>query len=169
MFKIVLMLFFIFFNSLNAYELEDEIKVVLIGKLSKYIDWEEKNNNDFVITILKNPFNKLFDNIYKDKIIQTKNVKIKYIDNIDDLTSTNVLYIPKVSTSELKKILKKTENKNILTISDMRNFASRGGMIQILFYSQLAKLKINLKSAQQEKLQIRASLLQISDVIKGDM
>ena len=85
------------------------------------------------------------------------------------MTSTNVLYIPKVSTTELKKILKKIKNKNILTISDMRTFASRGGMIQILFYSQLAKLKINLKSAQQEKLQIRASLLQISDVIKGDM
>lgn len=166
--RVLLILIFILYSHLNAYESEDQIKAVIVGKVAKFIKWEDKQSENFVITILNNPFEKLFENIYKDKKIHSKNVEIKYIDNIDDLSFTNILYIPKMNTEKLKQILKKIENKNILTISDMRNFAIKGGIIQVNFHSQLAKLKINLAGASKENLQIKASLLSISDVINGE-
>ncbi len=154
--------------SLNAYETEDKLKVIIVGKVAKYITYSEDNFDTFTITVLNDPFDGLFDKIYIDTKIKSKPVKIVYIDDINNLNSTNVLYIPKVSHSELSHILKKTEDKNILTISDNRGFASRGGVIQLYFVSQKLKLKINTASAKKKNIQIAPMLLRISDVVKGD-
>ena len=166
MYKVIILLSLLI-SSINAYEEEDKVKVVIVGKVAKYIKWRNNSSEKFVITVLKNPFNDLFDTIYKSKKIHKKDVEIKYINNIDKLTDTNILYLPKVNSTELNKVLKKIKGKHILSISDMRSFAQKGGMIQISFASQRAKLKINLQSTDRENLQVKASLLKISDVIKG--
>jgi len=164
----IIIFFLILTLSLNAYETEDKLKVIIVGKIAKHISCNKKSVDTFTITIFKDPFNGLFDEIYRDKEIKSRSVKIVHIDNIDNLTSTNVLYIPKVSYSELSHILKKTEDKKILTISDNRGFASRGGVIQLYFVSQKLKLKINTSSAKKKNIQIAPMLLRISDVVKGD-
>ena len=47
-----------------------------------------------------------------------------------------------------------TYEKNILTISDLRGFAQKGGIIQIYSMSQKLKLNINLQKAQKENIKI---------------
>jgi len=165
----VIFIFIFFINySLNAYESEDKLKVVIVGKVAKYVEYQNEISDNFIITILKNRFGTLFDDIYKDKKIKSKPVKILYIDNIDQLSLTNILYIPKVNSQELSKIFEQTHNKNILTISDMRGFAQKGGVMQLYFVSQKIKIKINTNSASRQNLKIKSTLLRISDVVKED-
>lgn len=166
MYRLIFILFLVLTN-VNAYESEDKLKVIIVGKVAKFITWDNIAHDKFVITILKNPFDNLFDKIYRDRKIHKKDVQLKYINNINDLTFTNILYIPKVRSAELAKVVKETKSKNILTVSDMRGFAEKGGMIQIAFSSQQAKLKINMDNTDKENLHIKASLLKISDVIQG--
>jgi len=164
----ILLVFLLLMSNLLSYESEDKLKVVIVGKVVKFITWDEQQKSGkFVISVLKNPFETMFDDLYKGKSIQGKNVELKYIENIDELEDSNVLYIPNVSAAELNKILKKIENQKILTISDMRGFVQRGGMIQIGFSSQKAKLKINVDNTAKANLEVKASLLKISDVVKG--
>lgn len=164
----VLILFSLLFNTLNAYESEEKLKIIVIGKIAKFIKWEPSKNKVFTITILNNPDDTLFDEIFLNKKIQGKNVKLIYIDNIDQLSITNILYIPKTDSKALLNILKKTKNKNILTVSDIRGFADKNGIIQISFVSQKVKLKINLNEANKSRLKISLSLLRIADVIKDN-
>jgi len=102
------------------------------------------------------------------KKIHNKPIELKYITNIDDLGTTNILYLPQSNTKNLLKILQKLQGKNILTVSDIRGFAEKKGMLQIYFVSQKPKLKINLDQAHKHKLKISLSLLRIADVIRGD-
>jgi len=166
--KVVLSIFFLL-TSLYAYESEDKLKVIIIGKVAKYITYENAQNLDnFVITVLRNPFENLFDDIYKNKRIKSKPVKISYIDHINELESTNILYIPNVNARELSDILYKTQNSNILTVSDTRGFAQRGGVMQLYFISQKLKIKINIQSAKRHSLKIQPTLLRIADVVKDE-
>lgn len=154
-------------NTAYAYESEDKIKAVLIGKLAKYIKWEDKKkSSSFIITILNNPYNDLFDKIYNNKKIHGKAVQIRYLDDIDALEDSDVLYISDRDTESLSQILALTSDKNILTISDMRGFAERKGVVQIYFTSQKAKLKINVDAAKEQNLKIKSSLLNIADIVK---
>ena len=152
-------------NSL-AYESEDKLKSIIIGKLAKYITWNTASSESFVITILQNPFGDLLDKSYQDKKIKSKAVKIKYIDKPDELEFTHILYIPQVNQKQLEQILKKANQNNVLTISDSRGFAEKGGIVQVYFVSQKVKLKINLDIAKAENLMISSALLRIATVVR---
>lgn len=165
MYKIFLLLS-LFLCNLNAYESEDKLKVIIIGKISKFISWENNTQDDFVITVLNDPFKNLFKKIYAKKKIKSKNVKIVYIDSIDDLKFTNILYIPSSELSNLQNILQKTKTKNILTVSDIRGFAEKKGSVQIYFVSQKIKLKINFDTTKRDGLKIKSTLLNIATVIQ---
>ncbi len=168
-FLLLYMYITVFFSSLHAYESENKLEVVIIGKVAKFITWKEKNNTEnFVITVLNNPYGSLFDETFSQKQIKNKNIVLKYIDNIDELQDTNILYIPVSKANELEDILRKVKSKNILTISSIRGFAEKQGIMQIYFVLQKVKLKINLDIAKSDDLQINASLLSIADVIKGN-
>jgi len=151
-----------------SYESEDKLKAVIMGKLAKYITWDTEDSEYFVITILQNPFGDLLDKNYHDKKIKSKNVKINYINQPDELEFTHILYIPQVNQKQLEQILDKTQHKNILTISDSRGFAEKGGIVQVYFVSQKVKLKINLDLAKAENLMISSALLRIATVVRED-
>jgi len=141
---------------------------VLVGKVGKYVTWDHQNNEKFIITILDNQDNNLFDKVYKNKKIKKHNVELKYIDNIDELSETNILFISVSKSNNLQEILEKTSNKNILTVSVIRGFAQKGGILQIYFSSQKPKIRINLNASKKENLKIKSSLLRISDIVKDD-
>jgi hypothetical protein len=166
--KIFLLLLFLSFTFLNASQSEEKLKAVIMGKVAKFITWKDNTHNTFVITILDNPFNGLIDKLYESKKIKSKRVQIIHTDSINNLGFTNILYIPASRASELSDILKKTKNKNILLVSDIRGFAEKKGTLQIYFVSQKIKLKINLDTAKKENLKIKSSLLRIVSVIQED-
>ncbi len=168
MLKLIIFLFLsIFSSSLFAYESEEKLQAMIIGKIVKFITWEDEKSKTFTITILNNPFGTTFDELYQGKQIKDKDVVIKYITKIEQIGKTDILYIANVTSQELETILQKVKNSNILTISDLRGFAEKKGIVQVYFASQKPKLKINLESAKEENMQIKSSLLQIADVVKG--
>ena len=164
----LLLLVILMFSSLNAYESEDKLKVIIIGKVIKYITWQNQDSKNFIITILKNNYGDLFDKIYKDKKVYKKPIKIVYIDSIDELGETNILYVSENSANNLSTIIEKTKDKNILLVGDIRGLAQKGGTMQIYFSSQKIKLRINLDVANRDSLKFKSTLLRIADVIRED-
>jgi len=166
--RLIFVFLFIFLSSLNGYESEDKLKVIIIGKVANYIKWKEKDNKQFIITVLNYPNENLFNDLLNGKKIKKKDILIKYIDNIDQLSDTDILYIPVSQASKLTNILKNTDGKNILTVSGIRGFAEKGGIVQVYFVSQKVKLKVNLDVAKRESLKISSSLLRIAKIVKGN-
>jgi hypothetical protein len=129
---------------------------------------KDKGGTMVIVTVFNNTYGDLFEKVFASKQINSHNIKIKYINNIDELEDTTILYISNVSSGSLSAILKKVENKNILTVSDMRGFAEKGGVLQVYIASQKAKLKINLDVANKENIKIKASLLRIAEVVQKE-
>ena len=152
--------------NIHAYQSEDKIKGAILGKVAKFVKWDKSNDDEFVITVLGDSFGETLDKMYDSKKIKSKKIKLVYIDNIDELKFTNILYIPIPYAPQLNEIIQKTKGKNILTVSTIKGFADKKGVLQIYFISQKAKLKINLDSAKKNHLKINSSLLRIADVIK---
>ncbi len=159
---------FISYNNLYAYEVEDKLKSIIVGKIAKFINWENSNSKEFVITVYKNQLGNYFNSIHKGKKINDKKIRIEYINNIENLKYTNILYISKATSAELSSIFSHLNQKNILTISDLRGFTQKGGMIQIYSISQKLKLNVNLNKAKKENINIKASLLRMTNIVEGD-
>lgn len=154
-------------TNMLAYESDDILKISIIEKSLQFISLKSKNS-DIVITVLNNSYGDLFEKVFANKQINSKNIKIKYVNDIKNINDTTVLYISNVSSESLSSILEKANNKSILTVSDMRGFAEKGGILQVYIASQRAKLKINLATANKEDIKIKSSLLRIAEVIQKD-
>lgn len=158
----------LFHNSLNSYELEDKLQVIITGKIAKFISWNDDDSKELVITIFNNKFGNYFDELYQDKKIKGKNVVINYIDKIEQIKNTHILYICNSDFNTLNNIFNHTKDKKIVTISDIRGFAQKGGMVQIYQKNLKLKLKINLDVANKKDINIKSSLLRIVDIVRDN-
>jgi len=162
-------IFFLLISSLSAYQSEKYLEALIIGKVAKYVEWNTQETKDFIIAVLHNPFADILDTIYKHKTIHGKKVKLIYIDDIGELPqNTNILYIPQEDAAQLPDIIDKIKDKPILTISPIRGFAEKEGILQIYFVARKIKFKINLDIAKQNDLYIKSTLLRISEVLQKD-
>jgi YfiR/HmsC-like len=158
----------ILLTSSFAYEADDNLKISIVEKASQFVTLRDKGGDSIIITVFNNAYGDLFEKTFAGKQINSKNIKIKYANSIDKLDDATILYISNVSSDALTTILKKIKDKNILTVSDMRGFAEKGGIMQVYIASQKPKLKINLDAANREDIKIKASLLRIAEIIKEE-
>ena len=164
----ILLILLSFSIFLDAYESEDKLKTVITGKVAKYISWQEKDSEFFNIVVLNNQFGTLFDDVFEDKKIKSKPVYIHYIEYIQEIGMADILFISELGENSLDSVLAFTKGKNILTLSDLRGFAQKGGAIQFYFVGQKLKLKMNTDVMQEEGFHVERTLLKIVDITKGD-
>ena len=136
---------------------------------AKFIEWPAKNREKFIITLIdENPFDSLLDDLYKDKTIHGKSIWIRYVISLDEIKETDILFITLDNQHEVQKVIAYAQKNSILTISEQRGFAQRGGIIQLNFVMQKTQLKINYESALKSKIKISSPLLAIAkQVITG--
>lgn len=164
--------FFIFFLlltplTIHAYQPENSLKAILTSKIANFVIWQNRSSDEFIITILNSKFASSFNDSSVYKTIKNKKVIIRRINDIKDLNTTHILYIEQTSSENLKNIMNFIAGENILTVSDIRGFTQKGGIVQIYSSDQKLKLRINLQTAKKENLKIKASLLRLVDVVRS--
>lgn len=157
----------LFVTNLQAYQSEERLQGMLIGKVAQFISWENKDREFFTITTPDADFAANLSSIYANSKIQNREVKVELAEGSVDLSNTDVFYVSTKSLQELENWLEMAKQHSILTISDMRGFTDRDGMVQIFFIAQKPRLRINLAKTREANLQVQSTLLQISDVV-GD-
>lgn len=92
-----------------------------------------------------------------------------------DIPSCHILFIGETEEATAASIVAHASHHAVLSISEARNFADNGGIIEIvkvdktvgLFSQDKVNLRINLKTAESSGLDIDARLLQVAaEVIK---
>jgi len=168
--RLLLVTFLFIYQSLilHAYESEEKLKTVIIGKVAKYIVWKEHKSNTFVITVLNNEFSSLFDDVYKDRTIKNREVEIRYIKDIEELKDADILFISQKNLHDIDDILAKVKRKNLLTVSDLRGFAQKRGCIQLYFLGRKLKIKLNIDAMKAKNFKVDKRLIRVSEIVKGD-
>jgi len=148
---------------------QQELEAVYLGVVSKHVTWPAyytiQNSNSFNICIFGNDTFGGHLKFYNNKKIKNKPVRISYPQKIENLSNCQVLFIGQSKRKNLAEIFNFTDNKAILTISLIRGFAEKKGMVQ--FYENRSQLdiKINYQETLRHGFDIKASLLRYSKVI----
>lgn len=96
---------------------------------------------------------------------QSLPIAVKLINSQQDLSSCQILFISKISSSEEESLLKNSRNLGLLTIGESSTFISKGGVIN--FYEQDSKIRflISKESLNHSKTKLSSKLLRIAEVI----
>ena len=165
---VIFILLFGMITPLPAAYQERDLQAVFIGRFAKFITWPSSDKEKFIITLIdENPFENLLDDLYKDKTIHGKPIEIHYVSTVEEIGKSDILFITLDNKKEVQKVIVYAQEHSILTISEQRGFAQRGGIIQLGFVMQKTHLVINYDSALKSKIKISAQLLAIAKEIIG--
>ncbi len=149
---------------------EYKLKAAYIYNIAKFVQWPEKTFSTAEAPLHigiygDDPFG-LYIDALKSKKIRKRPLRITRVNNLENINQFQIIYISKSESSNMKKIKKKLDKKAILSISDMDDFISKGGIIQLHTIKNRIKMIINMRIATNNHLQFSAKLLEIASLVE---
>ena len=153
--------------------IEYKVKAAYLYNFIKFVNWpagvftSDDASMPIKVCILgDDPFGDLLDPI-KHRTAKGHTLSIKNYASFDELEqSCHVLFISRSVQKRLPAILSKIGQTNILTVSDIENFAKRGGMIGFTIKDGKVRLEINRKASQKCGIQISSKLLELATIVE---
>ena len=148
---------------------EYQIKAAFIYNFFKFVDWPEaplsETPGTISICILgRDPFGGIFAPI-EGRSVKNKKLAIKRVSSPGEIGSCQILFICSSEQERLGPILAATCGKSILTVSDIKDFARRGGMVGFSSGKNTVHFAINFKASERSGLKMSSKLLEMATVI----
>jgi len=152
-------------------ETDLQVKAVILGRIPSFVQWpsnllEPENSEYFHICLIgKTAFGTMLDTVYKERTIKKKKAQIHYLENLDELTTCNLLYISESEKRNISQIVALAQQLSILTIGETEGFENKGVIIKYYFKNRKIKFVVNTKSAKESGLKISSQLLTMAKII----
>jgi hypothetical protein len=149
---------------------EYAVKAAFLYNFTKFVEWppdalDEKDTLLQICVIGESPFGDELENTIEGKKVDGKSVTIAYAQSAKEALSYDVVFVARSEESSLDGILKKLTTRAILTISDIDDFAERGGTIGFFVEDKRIRFKINVDVAEESGLQISSKLLRLARIV----
>jgi len=143
-----------------AFAIEEyAIKSTWILNFIKFIEWPEGTGSDpkKICVIGRSEINN-YSYMFEEESYGL--VSKKDLENI--ASECRIVFISPSEYSRLDTIFSALKNHPVLTISDMDNFAERGGMIGFVVDDNKIRFVVNNKAVKQAKMKADSSLLEVA-------
>lgn len=149
---------------------ENEVKSAYLYNFGKFVEWPAKTTSvgEFfpICALGDDNFGSTLETIIAGESINGKKVLVKRVAKPQDAVSCRILFISSSEQNQLKEILAALDNTSVLTVSDMPQFARRGGMIQFVVEANKVRFEVNLTSAERAGLTLSSQLLKVAINVK---
>jgi hypothetical protein len=150
-------------NKPNEYQ----VKAAYLYNFGKFVNWSSSftpsNKESFAICIVgQDPFGTALEATVAGEKVGGKPVEVRRISKKQDAASCRVLFVSASERDRLDEVLTDFAPVNILTVSDMPNFTSHGGIIQFVVIENKIRFEVNLSAAERSNLNLSSELLKVA-------
>jgi hypothetical protein len=144
---------------------EYQVKAAYMANFSKFVDWPAKaaKGESFNICVLgQDPFGPVLDAAVAGATVDGVPVAAKRISRPQDALNCRVLFISSSEDSQWKEIQAALRQLSVLTVSDMHEFARRGGIVQFILDGNRVRFEVNLAATGPPGLTLSSELLKLA-------
>src|SRR5579864_3786012 len=150
---------------------EYELKAAMLYNLTRFVEWPPSAYADAqaptVICILgRDPFGDSLAALAFNATAGGRPVQIRRLSNDRGIHGCHVVYISSSERKSIAQIFATVKGTSVLTVGEMAQFASRGGMIQFSLEEKQVHFDINLEAASEADLKISSRLLVLARIVK---
>ncbi len=161
------------FGQAAGGDLETRVKAAYIYNFTKFVYWNRNADDDptgpiTIIVLGTDDIGGMLDNFSKKQTSGRPIIVKKISAGTDDFPSCHLFFIGRSARQQLPSILKQLQGTNILTVSDIPEFALQGGMIGFVIEDGRVKTQVNLRAARNAGLTISAKLLEIAKIVSSE-
>jgi len=148
---------------------EYQVKAAFLYNFAKFVEWpSDAPGQPFCIGILgADPFGPLIDETLTGKTLGGRVVVVRRFSRPEDAFACQIVFVA-VSAAPLKPLLKRFENRSVLTVGDAPAFCQSGGMIGLEVADQRIRFAVNREAADRAQLKLSSKLLSLATRIWGD-
>lgn len=151
---------------------EYQVKAVFLFNFAQFVDWPASAfatpTSPLVIGVYgHDPFGPALDEAIAGETINGRPLEVRRYSSVDAIDECHILFINSTSKAELAAILDRIRGRNVLTVSDTREFALAGGVIEFVTIDNRIRLQINLDAAKSANLSISSKLLKPARIVKS--
>lgn len=150
---------------------EYELKATMLFNLTRFVEWPPSAYADAqaptVVCILgRDPFGNSLAALVSNATAGGRPVQIRHLANDKRIHGCHVVYISSSERKSIAQIFATLKGTSALTVGEMAQFASRGGMIQFSLEEKQVHFEINLEAASEADLKISSRLLVLARIVK---
>ena len=153
---------------------EYKLKAAFLFNFAGFAEWpttmpSRKRTRPLVIGVLgEDPFDGYLDQTVRGEKVNGRPLIVQRFQSVDAVQNCHILFISQSEANRLGSIITPiSRGRHILTVSDVGDFAQRGGMIQLTTENNKIRLKINLESAKAARLLLSSKLLRPAEIVNG--
>lgn len=149
---------------------EYQVKAAFLFNFAQFVDWPPsafaEDDAPLAICVLgDDPFGSYLDEIVRGEQVNFRRLTILRFRSPAEIKGCQVLFISRSESTKLDKDLASAKGMDALTVSDVDDFAARGGIIQLSTESGKIRLKINVNVAKASSLVISSKLLRSAEIV----
>ena len=146
-----------------------DVKAAYLYNFGHFVEWPVNvaSAKSFTVCVLgQDPFGPVLDATLAGETIAGKRVAAKRISTLDESGSCQILFLSPAEEARLNTLIKALSRQAVLTVSDMPEFAKRGGMIQFVLEGKRVRFEVNLAAVQHAGLTLSSELLKIATTVR---
>lgn len=150
---------------------EYQLKAAFLQRFAQFVDWpaDRAPNAPIVIGVVGvDPFGAYLDELVADEQLGTHPFEIRRYRQATDVDGCDILFVSHSELLRLGEILSRTGRRPILTVSDIEDFARRGGVIELATDRNRVVLKVNVAAARSANLTLSSKLLRSAQLVSAE-
>lgn len=165
-FKVPVLLTLAIFGALWLYPAkaatrEYEIKAGFIYNFFRFVEWPKPAQSWTLGILGSDPFEGGLRD-FEAKPLNGKNIKIRKLADLKEAKSCDAVYLGPSEAAHLKSHLSLLKGSPVLTISDIPEFADKGGAIGLTKESNRIRFIVNIDTLKQSNMRANARFLQLA-------
>ena len=168
-FIFIFLLLFSNITYLSADTTRYDLEAAFVYKFIKFVEWPDSFDEEEYFDVcytgngeIKSSIKALVDSEIKDLIL-----KVKIIENLNELQDCELLFVDIPTKDGRKKYLNYLSGKSVLTVSHFDGFTKEGGMINLILKDNRIHFEINQKSAEESNIKVSSKLLRLANSVSA--
>jgi len=147
-----------------------EVEAVFLFNFSQFVDWPPQAfpqpDSPIVIGVLgSDPFDGTLDDVVRGEMVKGRPLVVRRFQRIEQFTDCHILFISRSERPRLEPTVQMLKGRSILTVSDLDEFATQGGVIGFVLLDNKIRLRVNLQAAKDAGLTLSSKLLRPAQIV----
>lgn len=145
---------------------EQQLKAAYLVNFLKYLEWPDSAPKATICLFGRESL-EITLAPYEGRIIAGREMMTRRVSRPDQLEDCQILYLPDIEEARFQAVIRWTENRPILTVSDAEFFARQGGGIALVHEDTRLRFDINLDALSRARLKPASQMLRLARHVIG--
>ncbi|MDB6054107.1 MAG: YfiR family protein [Verrucomicrobiales bacterium] len=157
-------------HAQNGVSREYQLKAVFLLNFARFTEWpssafENPHAPLVIATLGKNPFNDALEDVVRGETVNGRPIAVAHYSSLESIEKAHILFICESESGQIEKLINAFSGKPILAVSDLENFAVRGGMVRFITKNNKIGLRVNLGTLKASQLTMSSKLLRSAELV----